>query len=87
MTLYFQNGALSSSTVAGDTTTIPNAILAAAQAVIPIIAAAVIAEKGEPPSFPKPYLYKIVVSGGAVEFRGGQGDASIRVPLQKGPGG
>src|SRR5262245_58499900 len=27
MTLYFQNGALATSTVAGDTTTIPNAIL------------------------------------------------------------
>jgi hypothetical protein len=87
MTLFFVNGALSSSTVAGDTTTIPNAILAAAQAVIPIIAAGVLAEKGEPPSFPKPYLYKIVVSGSSVEFRGGQGDATIRVPLQKGPGG
>jgi hypothetical protein len=87
MTLYFQNGALGSSTVAGDTTTIPSAILAAAQAVIPIIAAAVVAEKPEEPTFPKPYLYKIRVSGGTVEFRGGQGDASIRVPVQKGPGG
>jgi hypothetical protein len=87
MTLYFVNGALSSSTVAGDTTAIPNAILAAAQAAIPIIAAAVLAEKGAPPGFPKPYLYKIIVTGSAIEFRGGQGDASIRVPLQKGPGG
>jgi hypothetical protein len=88
MTLYFVNGALSSSTVAGDTTTIPNAILAAAQAAIPLIAAAVVAEKSAPPpGFPKPYLYKIIVSGSAVEFRGGQGDSSIRVPLQKGPGG
>jgi hypothetical protein len=87
MSLYFQNGALTSSTVAGDTTAIPNAILAAAQSAIPVIAAAVLAEKPEEPKFPEPYLYKILVSGGTVEFRGGQGDASIRVPLQRGPGG
>jgi hypothetical protein len=78
---------LASSSAAGDTTAIPNAILAAAQAAIPVIAAALVAEKAPPAEFPKPYLYKIVFNGTNVEFQGGQADVGIRVPIQKGPGG
>lgn len=87
MTLYFQNGTLGTSSTGGDTTTIPSAILAAAQAAVPVIAAALVAEKAQSPEFPKPYLYKIVWNGTAVEFQGGQADVGIRVPIQKGPGG
>ena len=86
MSLSFQNGVLGTSTVAGDTTAIPSALIAAAQAVIPLVAAAVF-EGQKPAEFPKPYLYKIVVSGGTVEFLGGEGDATIRVPIPNGPAG
>lgn len=85
MTLYFQNGVLGTSSVTGDTTAIPNAILSAAQAAIPLILA--VAEKPAEQKFPRPYLYKIVVTGDSVQFIGGQGGEPIRVPVQKGPGG
>jgi hypothetical protein len=37
-----------------------------------------------PPKFPAPYLYKIVVEGGSVEFIGDQGTVPIRVPIANG---
>jgi hypothetical protein len=85
MTLYFQNGVLGTSSTSGDSTTIPNAIIAAAQAAVPFLLAAV-AEGQKQPGFPPPYLYKVVVNGDDVTFIGGHGDTPIRVPVPKGPG-
>jgi hypothetical protein len=86
LTLSFQNGILGTSTVAGDTTAIPSAILAAAAAVIPVLVAGVLEGK-KPEEFPAPYLYKIVVDADSVHFLGGQGDTNIRVPIPTGPAG
>lgn len=93
MTLYFQNGVLGTSTVQGDTTAIPSAILAAAQAAVPLLIGAGVFEGPKPVPFPSPYLFKIVVSGGSVRFIGGQGTdgdgkaVDIQVPLPPPPGG
>jgi hypothetical protein len=91
MTLSFQNGTLSSASSGGDTTAVPNAIFAAAQAAVPLIVAGVAEAKAAPVhpiGFPAPYLYKIVVNSdaGGVSFIGGPGDVTIRVPVPKAPG-
>jgi hypothetical protein len=80
MTLYFQNGVLSSTSVVGDSTELPKAVIAAVQSAIPLLAAAAPKVDG----FPAPYLYKIVVDGANIKFIGGQGDTSIQVPINQG---
>lgn len=80
MTLYFQNGVLSSTSTVGDSTELPKAVLAAVQSAIPLLAAA----SPKVPGFPAPYLYKIKVDGTTLTFSGGQGDTSIQVPVNQG---
>lgn len=82
MTLYFQNGVLSTMSVVGDSTELPKAVIAAVQSAIPLLAAA----GPKVDSFPAPYLYKIVVDGDNLTFIGGQGDTSIQVPINPGAG-
>lgn len=82
MSLFFQNGVLGTSSVSADSTSIPTAVMAAAEAAAPLILAAF--EKGPQPNFPAPYLYKIVVKDRTATFIGGPGDSSIKVPI---PGG
>lgn len=79
LTMYFQNGVLSSTTEIGDTTALPKAIIAAIQSALPLLAkaAAFSAEKAQVPA---PYLYKMVVKKGTIHFYGSQGDTSIIVP-------
>ncbi len=82
LTMYFQNGILTSITELGDTTALPKALLAAVQSAIPLLSAAMAVE---PSKVPAPYLYKIVVTGGTIKFYGVQGDVPIIVPsLQQG---
>jgi len=82
MTLYFQNGVLASSSVVGDSTELPKAVIAAVQSAIPLLAAAAPQIEG----FPAPYLYKMVVDGSNLVFIGGQGDTAIQVPINDGAG-
>lgn len=72
MTLFFQNGTLSGSSVVGDTTAVPKAIVAAVQSALPLLLPAVF-EGPKKNGFPSPYLYKLVVHGSNLEFIGGQG--------------
>jgi hypothetical protein len=85
MTLYFQNGVLSSAMTAGDTTELPKAVIAAVQSALPLILGArALDAQTERPGFPAPYLYKIVVAGDTVTFIGNQGDTKIQVPIDEG---
>ncbi|GFO57424.1 hypothetical protein GMSM_44310 [Geomonas sp. Red276] len=82
LTMYFQNGVLTSSSELGDTTAVPKALISAVQSAIPLLTAAMAVEKSK---VPPPYLYKIVVKNGTINFYGAQGDAPIVVPsLQQG---
>ena len=78
LTMFFHNGILTGSSELGDTTEIPKAIVATVQSALPLIAAALAAP---PPQVPAPYLYKLVVKKDQLAFIGGQGDASITVPM------
>ena len=81
MTLNFQNGVLATASTVGDTTELPKAIIAAVQSALPLLAAAEgPAQKG----FPAPYLYKLVIRDNELTFIGGQGNASIQVPINQG---
>jgi hypothetical protein len=84
MTLYFQNGVLTSASALGDSTEIPKAIIGAVEKAIPFFLAAVAAAGPQQNGFPPPYLYKIVVDGENVTFIGGKGDSSIQVPISEG---
>ncbi len=90
MTLYFKNGMLTGSSLMADSTDVPKAIIAAAQAAVPLLVSGI----GEGPKrkgFPAPYLYKIVVDANGVNFIGGPPEskdkdgktvpATIRVPI------
>lgn len=83
LTLYFQNGVLSSVSTVGDTTEIPKAIIGAIQSALPLLAGAFAGPK-PPQGFPAPYLYRISVEGDKLTFTGGQGDTRIQVPLASG---
>jgi len=82
MSLYFQNGMLTSVSTVGDTTEVPKALINAAQTALPLLLAA--AESPHQKGFPAPYIYKLVVENGNIKFVGGKGDTSIHVPLNKG---
>jgi uncharacterized protein YceK len=82
LTMYFQNGVLTSSTEIGDTTALPKAIIATIQSAVPLLAKA--AFSAPQPKVPAPYLYKIVVADGTIHFYGSQGDVPIIVPTLKG---
>ncbi len=79
LTMFFQNGVLTGSAEAGDTTAIPKAAIAALQSVVPLLAAMAAPTSG---TVPPPYIYKIVVKNGSLNFIGGKGDVGIEVPLQ-----
>ncbi len=85
MALKFQNGVLTSATSVGDTTAVPKAIIAAVQNALPLIAKA-LAESPPQSAFPAPSIFKIIVSGDAITFNGGQGSPGIQVPLGKAAG-
>jgi len=85
MTLYFQNGVLSSESAIGDTTEVPKAIIAAVQSVAPLLALGV-AEGPKKSGFPAPFLYKIVVENETVTFIGGPGNTKIQAPIKQGAG-
>jgi hypothetical protein len=81
MTLYFQNGVLTSSTELGDSTALPKAMLAAIQSAVPLLATAALA--AEPDKVPAPSLYKLVIEQNTIHFYGRAGDYSITVPKLK----
>jgi hypothetical protein len=89
MTLYFQNGVLSSASAVGDTTEIPKALIGAVESALPFLTGAKAATEDEAKKawgFPAPYLYKIVIRENKLEFVGGagsgQGNTRIQVPLK-----
>jgi hypothetical protein len=82
MTLYFQNGVLSSSSTLGDTTELPKAAIAAIQSAIAVLSKGIF-EGPKVNGFPPPYLYKVIVNGDAITFLGGKGDSSIQVPIKQ----
>ena len=81
MTLYFQNGVLTSSTEMGDSSALPKAILAAIQSAVPLLATAGLA--AEPDKVPPPSLYKLVIEQNTIKFYGGDGGYAIAVPKLK----
>jgi len=86
MTLYFQNGVLSSASTIGDTTELPKALIGAVQSALPFLVDAKVAalDGTKPLGFPAPYLYKLIIRNNTVEFLGEQGHTRIQVPLQLG---
>ena len=82
MSLSFSSGVLTSASTTGDTTAIPKALIAAVQTALPLLAAGA----GPPrPGFPAPSLYRLVVKGNVLTFKGGRGNTAIQVPIQTGP--
>ncbi len=88
MTLYFQNGVLSSASTAGDTTELPKALIGAVQSALPFLEGAKVTAldgtETKPLGFPAPYLYKLIIRNDTVEFIGEQGHTKIQVPLKLG---
>jgi hypothetical protein len=74
--LYFHNGILTGSNELSDTTELPKAIIAAVQSALPYLAALEKRSGG----VPAPYLFKIVVNGGTISFKGKPNDLIITVP-------
>jgi hypothetical protein len=81
LTMYFQNGVLTSITETGDTTALVKALISAAQSALPLIAASMSKENT---TVPAPYLYKIVFENGKTSFYGQQGSEPIIVPTLPG---
>jgi hypothetical protein len=90
MTLSFQNGVLSGSSVTGDTTAVPKAVISAILSALPLIAKSYAETQRLPYGFPAPYLFKIVVRHNTASFIGGEGTTSdgkaidIQVPVNSG---
>lgn len=81
-TLTFDHGMLTSAVVTGDTTALPTAIVKAVEAIAPALLAALNETQADKELvMPAPHLYKIVVDGGTVSFRGGKGDEDFKVTL------
>jgi hypothetical protein len=81
-TLNFEDGTLKEITEDADATTVPKAVGAAVAQVLPALVKALFDEIDQPggqpaKAFPAPYLYKIVVAGNTVSFRGGKGDIDV----------
>lgn len=81
-TLSFSNGVLTSSVETGDATAVPTAILKAAEAIAPALLAALNeTDTGKELIMPAPHIYKVIVNGNTVSFRGGKGDEDFKVTL------
>ncbi len=76
-TLKFNNGMLTEVSEEVDSTATTNAILSAAQTLLPLLAAS----DGDENKVPAPYLYKIMTKGDTVTFVGGPGVEEIEVKL------
>jgi len=80
--LFFKNGVFTGSTVLGDTTELPKAVIAAVQSAIPLLTTLLLAPiEEERPKVPAPYLYRIIVKGKEVIFIGEKGSVDIIVPI------
>lgn len=75
--LVFQDGVLTSAVEEPDSTGLPEAILTAAEAVLPLLAASM--KPGD--RFPQPSLYRIVVQGDRLTLIGGEAGAPIHIRL------
>lgn len=81
-TLNFDRGVLTESTDTGDATAVPSALLKAVEAFGPTLLGILNeAQKEQEHSLPAPYIFKIVVQGATVVFRGSQGDTAINLTL------
>jgi hypothetical protein len=81
-TMEFDRGVLSSTKDTADATVIPKAIATAIETIGPKLLG--VLNDPTPSSelkIPAPHIYKIVVSGNTVEFRGGAGSAGFSVTL------
>lgn len=82
MTMTFDRGVLTQTTETMDATAVPTAIAKAVEAFAPkLLALLNEAQKEQEHSLPAPYVYKIIVSANTVQFRGGPGDAEIKITL------
>jgi len=82
LTLTFDRGVLTQSTEVSDATAVPTAIAKAVEAFAPkLLSILNEAQREQEHSLPAPYIYKIIVLGDHVEFRGGQGDKEIKITL------
>lgn len=87
-TLNFEDGTLKEFADDADATAVPKAVGAAIQQVLPALVKALFDEVNEPgktkaQAFPAPHLYKIVVAGNTVSFRGGKGDIDVNLQGEK----
>jgi hypothetical protein len=81
-TMNFDRGVLTDSTDTGDATAVPGAILKAVEAFGPkLLGILNETQKDQEHSIPAPYIFKIVVNGTRVVFRGSQGDTEINLTL------
>jgi hypothetical protein len=81
-TLTFDRGVLTSAVTKGDATAVPTAIVKAVETIAPALLAALNEAATEKELImPAPHIYKVVVNGTSVSFRGGKGDADFKVTL------
>ena len=83
MTLGLSSGILTTASTVGDTTALPKALIAAVQTALPLLMAA--GATTAQPGFPPPSLYRLVVNGNTLTFKGGKGDTNIQVPIMTAP--
>jgi hypothetical protein len=82
-TLEFDRGVLTTSSETGDATVVPNAVLKAVETLAPSILAKMFDDPTKKKDFeiPGPYLFKIVLKGGAPYLVGGAADTPIKITL------
>lgn len=87
LTLTFRDGVLIGTSEKADATAVPKAILDAVEKILPSLAAAALEDTGAPKTVevPAPHLFKIIVRGDTIEFRGDKGDAPVFVTVPSQP--
>ena len=88
-TLTFENGVLTKADADGEAASVPKAIVSAIKTAAPKFTGAlnvptdeeIQKDEEKPYTVPAPYIYKIVVDGSTVMFKGGQGKTDIKVTL------
>jgi hypothetical protein len=75
--LEFRDGVLASASEEPGATLLPGVILAAAEEILPLLAASM--EPGD--RIPRPSLYRITVQGDRITFTGGEADAPVQIRL------
>lgn len=78
-TMEFEKGVFRSGKTTADATGVPTAIIAAIKTAGPALIAA--NDPAKDRSVPAPYLYKIIVEGSTVTFKGDKGDIRVNVNI------